>query len=184
MKFGQMDSHMIPLRLIFVGIIGGVFVLAGCNAPRQNAGAAIALTRLPDGKVPESAAGRCWASDTTPAIIETVTEQILLHRERRNADGAVIAAAQFQTKTAQHLVQDREIVWFRAPCPPDFTVVFVASLQRALKARGRFYGAVTGVYDAGTGEAVRKLQSERGLDSPVMALDTARELGLAASDLR
>jgi peptidoglycan hydrolase-like protein with peptidoglycan-binding domain len=114
-------------------------------------------------------------------VIETVTEQVMVRAEKRGADGQVIRAAQFQTKTAQRLVQDRETVWFRAPCAPDITVELIASLQRALKARGRFYSEITGVYDVETGAAVRKLQAERGLDSPVLAQETIRELGLAAS---
>ncbi len=163
-------------------------VLAACQSggalPAPHSGADIALTKLPDGQSPHSAAGICWASATTPAVIETVTEQVMVRSERRDANGQIIRTAQFETKTAQRLVQDRETVWFRAPCAPDITVSLIASLQRALKARGRFYAEITGVYDAATGAAVRKLQAERGLDSPVLAQETIRELGLAASGAR
>jgi hypothetical protein len=76
------------------------------------------------------------------------------------------------------MVQDREEVWFRAPCPAEQTVQFTASLQRALKARGLYLLPVTGTVDAATGEAIRRFQAQRGLDSPILSLAAAQELGL------
>lgn len=159
----------------------GAVLLGGCvgslDRPQD-----IAFVPLPKGETPPVVIGQCWASDVTPAVIETVTEQVQTRPERRDSTGNIIRPAEFQTKTAQNLVQDRQTVWFRAPCRGDMTVAFIASLQRALKARGRFPNAVTGVYDSPTAEAVRKLQAERGLDSAVLSLDAARDLGLAARD--
>ena len=43
--------------------------------------------------------------------------------------------------------------------------------------------AVTGEMNPETAEAVRRFQAERGLDSPVLSLGAARELGLAATSL-
>jgi uncharacterized protein (DUF2126 family) len=54
-------------------------------------------------------------------------------------------------------------------------------LQRALKARGLFPGAVTGVEDAATREATRRFQAARGLDSGTLSLAAARELGIVAA---
>lgn len=172
---------MIGHRLIWASVF-----LAGCagGIPPQSPLKKIALLHLAEGKAPPDTGGDCWASDTTPAVIETITEHVLIRPELRDTAGNVTRPAEFETKTAQRLVQDRKMVWFAAPCAAELTVDFIASLQRALKARGRYFNAVTGVYDQDTGEAVRKLQAERGLDSPVLSLETAFDLGLASRDYK
>lgn len=168
------------IRLFF----GALLLIAGCAgpavAPLQQNRLTGELVRLPEGTSPKPAAGECWAKDTTPAVIETVTEQVLVTPEQRGPDGTVLVQAAYQTKTHQRMVQDHEEVWFRAPCPEQFTVGFVASLQRALKARGFYVAPVTGAMDATTSDAVRRFQSELGLDSPTLSLSAATELGLVA----
>ncbi|MES2970441.1 MAG: peptidoglycan-binding domain-containing protein [Pseudomonadota bacterium] len=134
------------------------------------------IVRLNRPGPPDSPPGTCWDSDTTPAIIETVTTQVALPA----TDGAPAA---FRTETRQRMVQDREQVWFRAPCPADMTVQLIATLQRALKARGYYPHPVTGQIDAPTRAALRKFQAERGLDSARLSLAAARELGLTTTDL-
>ena len=119
----------------------------------------------------------------TPAVIETVTEQVVVTPETRGEDGRVLTPATYRTDTRTRIVQDREEVWFRAPCPAEYTVDFVASLQRALKARGFYLLPLTGELDAGTRDAVRRYQAERGLDSPRLSLAAARELGLLPTAL-
>jgi peptidoglycan hydrolase-like protein with peptidoglycan-binding domain len=78
-------------------------------------------------------------------------------------------------------VQDRAQVWFPAPCAADMTLDLIATLQRALKARGFYLLPLTGVYDAPTMAAVRRYQAGRGLDSPKLSLGAARELGIVAT---
>ena len=141
------------------------------------------LVRLKGDGPPASPEGECWASSVTPAVIETVTEQVLVSDEVRDATGTVVEPASYRTQTQQRMVQDREEVWFRAPCPAEQSVQFVASLQRALKARGLYLMPVTGEMDADTAEAVRRFQAARGLDSPVLSLAAAQELGLTATAL-
>lgn len=162
-------------------------ILGGCTGARVEAPGQALLSRevvrLKGDGPPPAPKGECWASSMTPAVIETVTEQVVVSEEVRDAAGAVATPASFRTKTSQRIVQDREVVWFRAPCPQDQTVQFVASLQRALKARGLYLLPVTGEMDAGTAEAVRRFQAERGLDSPVLSLAAARELGISATAL-
>ena len=118
----------------------------------------------------------------TPAVIETVTEQVQVTPEVRDADGRVTTPAAFRTVTQQKMVQDREEIWFRAPCESDISVAFTATLQRALKARGLYRDAVTGTLTPATTGAIRRFQAERGLDSPHLSLAAARELGLIAGD--
>lgn len=132
---------------------------------------------------PVAEPGKCWQSDVTPLVIETVSEQVMVQQERLGADGSVMQPAAFRTETHQRIVQEREEVWFRSPCPEDMTVEFIATVQRALKARGFYLLPLTGVLDAPTREAIHRFQTERGLDSPTLSLAAARELGIVATDL-
>ncbi|WP_322325471.1 peptidoglycan-binding domain-containing protein [Cypionkella sp.] len=174
--------------MIFRLIFGCALVLTGCSdqvrvtAPGVS-DLGIELLRLKEGEQPPAKPGICWAKDTTPAVIETTTEQFVVTDEQRDAAGTVTAPATYQTKTHQRLLQDHEEVWFRAPCPQDMTVNFVATLQRALKARGLYLAPVTGMMDATTAESVRRFQAERGLDSPELSLSAAKELGIIATDV-
>ena len=132
---------------------------------------------------PPSADGACWARDITPAIIETVTEHRMIQPAEVDANGHVRAPASFRTVTEQRIVQDREEVWFRTPCPADMSLTFIATLQRALKARGYYRPALTGMMDAATRTAIRHYQEPRGLDSDLLSLVAARDLGIVASPL-
>lgn len=165
-----------------------VAVLAGCQGgPVPKAPAQVDLTRevvrLSQPGPPTRPEGACWESDVTPAVIETVTEQVLVTEEKRDAAGQVVTPATYRTDTRARMVRDREEVWFRAPCPADYTLEFVASLQRALKARGYYLLPLTGGLDAATRDAVRRYQADRGLDSPRLSLAAARELGLLPTAL-
>lgn len=133
---------------------------------------------------PTKGKGICWADVVTPAIIETVTEQVLVRPEVRGPDGTVTTAAIFQSETSQRIVQDRRDVWFRTPCPDDLTLDFVASLQRALKARGYYRGDVTGQLDAATRLATRQFQEPLGLDSERLSLAAAQRLGISATEFK
>ncbi len=116
-------------------------------------------------------------------VIETVSEQVLVSPERRGDDGRVIAPAAFHSETRQKIVQEREEIWFRTPCQTEMTVEFIASLQRALKARGLYVMPLTGQMDMPTRAALRRFQAERGLESDRLSLAAARELGLVTADL-
>lgn len=161
------------------------FGLAACQSVPESA-APVDLRRelvLKTGaSPPEGPIGLCWAADTIPAVIETRTSQILVRPERRDASGAVTSAAVFRSEAQQKIIQDRRDVWFRAPCPDQITVTFVASLQRALKARGLFGGAVNGQLDAPTRVAIRRYQEPLGLASERLSLAAARSLGLIAGE--
>lgn len=131
---------------------------------------------------PPGPEGACWQADIKPAVIETVTEQVLVRPETRAEDGTVTPAV-FATETRQEIVEDRSTVWFRAPCAAEMTPEFVATIQRALKARGLYLLPLSGVLDAPTRDAIRRYQRGRGLDSDHLSLAAARELGIIAADL-
>lgn len=135
-------------------------------------------------KPPSTGDNICWADDVTPAIIETVTEQVLVRPEVREQDGTVTTAAIFQSETAQRIVQDRRDVWFRTPCPDTLTLDFVGSLQRALKARGFYRGDLTGQLDGPTRLAIRQFQEPLGLDSERLSLAAAQRLGISATEFK
>ncbi len=170
-------------------ILAAALLLAAC-APRPQLPAtadqsllAAEILRTRDGTAPKGPQGACWAQDSSPAVIETVTEQVQVSPEQRAEDGSLLAPATYRTKTATRMVRDRETVWFRAPCPDEMTPDFIASLQRALKARGYFLAPLTGVLDTATIDALRRFQTERGLDSRQLSLGAARDLGLVTTDI-
>ncbi len=160
--------------------------LAGCvdgGAPRGVTQADLSGNLVPahGDRPPEGPEGACWARDVTPAVIETELRQEMVTPNGLAADGTPIPAS-FRSVTTQKIVQDRREVWFRTPCDAEMTVAFIASLQRALKARGLYTAPVTGRMDDPTARAIRQYQAARGLDSPVLSLDAARDLGIAAAD--
>lgn len=117
----------------------------------------------------------CWASDETPAIIETITEQIA-------EDAAPDRDAGFRTETVQAIIQPREQIWFRTPCEDALTVEVISTLQRALAARGFYKAPQTGELDPATRSAIRAYQLPRGLNSDRLSLAAARDLGVVPAD--
>lgn len=161
-----------------------VCALAACQSPAVEAPSRAQLAdEVLRTSPPDSDDTTCWAAEVTPAIIETVSEQTLVTPEIRDATGQVVTPASFRSTTKQRIVQDRDEVWFRTPCPAEMTVDFIATLQRALKARGLYRAPLTGVLDAATAEAIRRFQADRGLDSRQLSLAAARELGIVSADL-
>ena len=139
------------------------------------------LIHLDNSGPPPGPPGTCWARDTTPAAFETTTEQTLATPEVRDAAGTVTAPARYRTVSKLKMLRDRNEVWFKTPCAADLTPDFIATLQRALKARGLYLLPLTGQMDAATAEAVRRYQASRGFDSPVLTLAATRELGIVAT---
>ncbi|MDR7124825.1 peptidoglycan-binding domain-containing protein [Pseudotabrizicola sp. 4114] len=176
------------MRHASLTLTGALLWLTACQqggvpqAPGR-ADLSVDLVRLTVPGPPEGAAGECWASDVTPMVIETVTEQVMVSKAKLGPDGTVLSPAVFHSEARQKIVQEREQVWFRSPCPQEMTVDFIASLQRALKARGLYVLPLTGQMDAATRAALRRFQADRGLESDKLSLTAARELGLVTADL-
>ncbi len=167
--------------------LGSLVLLCACQQTGPDAASrgdlSSELVRPRDAGPPPGPDGACWQADIKPAVIETVTEQVLATPEVRGPDGAIVTAAVFRTETSQSIVEPRETVWFRSPCPAEVTTDFVATLQRALKARGLYLLPLTGHLDAPTRSAIRRFQAQRGLDSDHLSLAAARELGIIAADI-
>ena len=151
---------------------GPASVPASASSPPDAASAAAA----PPGAPP----GTCWGRHATPAVIETVTDQIRL---APSPGGGPSAPVTYRTETRQIIVRERRETVFRTTCPAEMTRPFVETLQRALAVRGHYRGAVHGRFDDRTGLAVRHYQRGMGLDSPVLSLAAARRLGLAVVEV-
>lgn len=128
----------------------------------------------------------CYGRKSIPAVIETVTEQIMLQPPQPRAGGTGDVedtgrdAAILVTQTQQRIVRERRDLWFEVPCALEAgDAEFIASLQRALKARGLYEGPITGTLTQRTGRAIRAFQAPQGLDSEILSLAAAKQLGLA-----
>ncbi|SHI67002.1 Putative peptidoglycan binding domain-containing protein [Shimia gijangensis] len=133
-------------------------------------------TNAPPGASP----GTCWGREVSPATIETVTEQVLIQPAEVLADGTVISPAIYRSETQQRIVEERREIWFETPCDSVWTEEFTSTLQRALKARGLYTGTITGTRDKRTRAAIRRYQAPQGLNSSILSLEAARQLGLVA----
>ncbi len=152
-------------------------ILAGCVAAPTNQPNNVLIDM---GQIDTQSDGRCFAKDTQPAVIETVTIQEIDQPELRGPDGAVIRPASFRTITRQQIVRERNEIRFETVCPQNYSVEFVSTLQRALKARGLYNGFITGTLDQNTGASIQAFQRDDGPDTPLLAIDTARKLGIVA----
>lgn len=136
------------------------------------------VSRMTQEAPPGAAPGSCWGKHVSPAVIETVTHQVMLQPAEVLADGTVTRPAIYKTETRQDIVKERRETWFQTPCRQEMTPEFVSSLQRALAVRGLYRGPVTGQVDTRTRAAVRRFQKPQGLDSGILSLAAARKLGL------
>ena len=168
------------------GAIGALMLHGGCNqslAPLPNSAARNApdIIRAGESGTPPSARpGSCWGRDVTPAVVETVSNQIMVQPAEVLADGTVLAPGIFRTETQQRIVRERRELWFETPCPETWTEEFTASVQRALKVRGLYFGPVTGAPNERTRSAIHRYQKAGGLDSDILSIESARRLGLIA----
>jgi hypothetical protein len=159
-----------------------ILALIACDAPLNGTGEPNLVQTLAEAP-PGAAPGTCWGKLVTPAVIQTVTDQILVQQPTVLEDGTITAPGIYKTETRQDIVTERKVTWFETPCPADLTPDFVASLQRALTARALYRGSTTGEMDARTRAAVRKFQKQEGLNSGILSLAAARKLGLVAVTL-
>ena len=157
-------------------------VLAGCmDAPQVTRADSDLIGPLADPATVDADSGTCFERATTPAIIETVTEQVMVQPALVRSDGTVETPAAFRTVTRQQIMRERREVEFETPCATLMTPQLVASIQRALIARGYYNGAINGRVDARTTAAIGRFQTDQGdVHTNVLTLRTARTLGLIA----
>jgi hypothetical protein len=165
-------THL-PLR---AGLIA--FMLAACagGGPTSVAPDPVLAQEIVN-TAPKEIPGQCWAAQTRPAVIETVTEQIEVTPASIAPDGTEIPAT-YRVKTSQRVIGDREMEYFRTPCEDVFSTYFLETLQRAMAARGLYKAPITGVLDTNTASAIRNWQRPRGIDSATLSMQAAKILGL------
>lgn len=163
-------------------------LIALCLTPAcTSSGGALDATKpsiIPAAKAPAELRARtnpdaCWSKTTRPAVIETITERLLIQPAQISSAGTITQPPIYRTRTRQRIVDDGNR-WFEIPCALDQDPAFIATLQRALAARAYYNGPITGTYDAPTRAAVRAYQRPQGPDSGVLSVDAARTLGLVA----
>ena len=120
----------------------------------------------------DDATNTCFTDKITPAIIETAIEH------RQVADGT------FETHKRPVIIREREVMRIDLICPEDQSSDFIASLQRAFKARNLYGGPVTGTWTAETKKTLFDYQTVRGLDTQEPTLAVAQELGLAITPIK
>lgn len=174
--------RLAPHRCVFLWL-ALPFALVGCTQsapirqePPPEPGVLEATRNGPAGAPP----GTCWGKTVSPAVVETVEQQVQVKPAEINSDGTIAALPQYRSTSRQEIVSPRVENWFETPCRDVLTPQFIASLQRALMARGFYAGSANGVFDAPTRTALQNFQRTDGPDSPVLALATARRLGLIA----
>lgn len=135
---------------------------------------------IPLGAIETTTQGACFAMTagaTETVVVEDVIEVTPVVKDR---NGVVISPPVFRniTRPSTNTVTNGER--FETVCPPLLTSSFIATLQRAMITRRAYSGAVTGQYDTATGLAVQRFQRMQGIDSPYLAVSTARQLGVLA----
>jgi hypothetical protein len=130
--------------------------------------------------LPDPDTGQCRANDVTPAVVETVTEQVILEPAELGPGGTVLRPAIYETKTRQEIVRDRREQEFQALCEARLTPELITNLQRALGVRGFYKGQPTGELNWRTRRGIRLYQLDQRIDSAILSYATAQQLGLIA----
>ncbi|BDW84505.1 peptidoglycan-binding domain-containing protein [Roseicyclus marinus] len=173
------------MRLLF--LIPGLLALSACGPAAERSAFADPMTAgdsaievMRGAGPPNADPMACYGQQSTPAVIETVTEQVMIQPPQLTSDGRVLEPAIFVSESQQRIVRERRELWFEVPCEIQVRdPAFITSLQRALAARGFYNGPVNGEMTRRTERAVRDFQAPQGLDSPILSLAAARQLGLS-----
>ncbi|WP_417241517.1 peptidoglycan-binding domain-containing protein [Celeribacter sp.] len=170
-----------PRRIpaLLLGVVACA-ALGACQTISPDTGTQVLRARDAQSAPPGADPDSCYGRTVTPAIIESVTEQVLVQPPQIGSDGSISYPAVYRTETRQEIVRERHELWFETLCDEELTLEFIASVQRALAARNYFSGTATGRMDRPTRAAIRAYQKDQGVDSEVLSLAAARKLGLKA----
>lgn len=168
------------MKPTILSLVLATFALAACDAPSAitRAGGEPDLLHLTQTAPPGAAPGTCWGKTVEPAIVETVTQDILVQPAQVSSSGTIQAPPIYRKEVRQQITEPRKENWFQTPCHTDLTPEFVASIQRALAVRGYYTGTISGKMDARTRAAIRKFQAPQGLDSGILSVAAAQKMGL------
>ncbi len=155
-----------------------VSALAACQSGVPQAQETVQRADTAQPSLNAVAEGGCWATDVVPAQYQSVLEEVVLAPARTDQRGRVVIPAETETRERQVMVAPAEERLFAVPCPQQMDGEFVTTLQRALSARGLHAGPANGTMDAATRDAVRRFQQPQGLNSDILSLSAAQQLGL------
>ena len=170
--------------------------LSACAAPgptieSPDVARLIESKELTSNPTPPAAAetNACYGVDASPAEVRTVIDyyssrtpepnSVMLEPAEYAPDGTMLYPPVYK-RIRQEISKEREDLWLETPCANALTPDSVASLQRALNARGYYDGPADGRLTEQTRDAIRSYQQTLGLDSAVLSIEAARQLGLTA----
>lgn len=155
--------------------------LAACNAiaPAQPASLP-ADSVISLGEIETDASGQCYARSAGPTQTTIVTELVEVVPAVKDANGVVVTPAIFRNVTRPQTQRVGAGPRFETVCPQRLTPSFVETLQRALLVRRAYAGPISGDYDDATSLAVQQFQRGMGIDSGLLAVTVAQDLGLVA----
>ena len=105
MTRATMTRALVMLPLVALLGLAACMPVSGDNAADALLGS---MLDVPEGAPP----GTCWGKIVSPALIETVTEQVQVEPAVTAADGTVTRPASFRTETRQRIVTERAVRWF------------------------------------------------------------------------
>ncbi len=158
-------------------------VVAACNDAVSSNIIEPRLTQVIDAPPPGADPNACWGKTVSPATIEAVTKKILVQPAQVSSDGRIQSPPVYRDETRQEVIVPRRERWFQVPCAKDLTPEFISSVQRALQARNYYSGPITGEMDTRTRRAIRRFQVDQDLDSGMLSVAAARQLGLWTIEL-
>ncbi len=163
-----------------------VFLAACAETPSVTRGPAPGIYQPSLIAPPDAPPGTCWNKTETPALVQTVTEDVLVRPAQMSPEGTIQTPPVYRTETQQVIVAERQSTWFQILCSEDLTPDFVTSVQRALQIRGYYSGPVTGKIDAPTQGAIRRFQSQEQIDTADLGdltVEAAQRMGLWKSQI-
>lgn len=160
-------------------------LLAGCQPPAGpdvTQVIAPSVITLKEGPAPADTEDQCWVHLPGQPRTKLEEQVIKVAEPRLDSDGRELSPAIYRRAQVE-VTEPNPGQHFARLCDDQLTPAFVETLQRALQARGVYTGEVTGVMDTATREAVGRYQRGQDLDSDVLSLSAARQLGLVNVDI-
>ncbi|MEL6735771.1 MAG: peptidoglycan-binding domain-containing protein [Pseudomonadota bacterium] len=111
-------------------------------------------------------------------MIEETRRRVLVQQASVSTDGKTRYPARYRDEVTRTEISPRSSFWVEIPCKGKLIPDHIAALQRGLAVRGFFEGPITGRYDSATQEAVLRFQRTFDLNSDILSLKAATQLGL------
>ncbi len=85
----------------------------------------------------------------------------------------------YSTVTKRQMVSPSKVVWKKVVCQSNMGTSTIASVQKALKAKGLYHGPIDGIYGTLTKQAVRAYQKQNGLAVGGLTHEVMKSLGVS-----